>query len=74
MSESESDSDAELQLRERTEGGWGFGSIGGGGTVVGSYGVIKRDGVGKLELSVDGDSEIAVGISLAFTPGACFHG
>ena len=63
VSESESDSDVELQLRERTGSGWAAGN-----------GVFKREGVGRLELSVDGDSEISVGICLSFTPGAFFQG
>ncbi|CAN0263468.1 unnamed protein product, partial [Ectocarpus fasciculatus] len=31
-------------------------------------------GVGRLELSLDGDSEVAVGIAVSFTPGASFQG
>ncbi|CAM9517830.1 unnamed protein product, partial [Pylaiella littoralis] len=72
MSESESDSDAELQLRQRTGAGWG--ADGGGAGGVG--GGIRRNsgGIGRLELSLDGDSEVAVGITVAFAPGASFQG
>lgn len=78
MSESESDSDAELQLRKLTGAGWGTdgGSAGGGGGGVGVGGGIRRKsgGIGRLEVSLDGDSEVAVGITVSFTPGASFQG
>lgn len=66
MSESESDSDAELQLRQRSGEGWGTSGNGGMGG--------RHDGVGRLEVSLDADSEISVAINVAFTPGASFQG